>query len=208
MKPSFAEYNSIASDACQILAIAEIQYGDLSGAVCNELRAQQCRTLRLSLGAAILDVGHQLQNKSVGGSQMEESAIAKLKPALNEIYKKISDITSEMRQAVASKKSKSFLAEVLFSEKSDFSVYNLQRLQTNLSLLLHQEKEVSDRSYSYNGIRLATNIFMQPLNAVECETKANQKLSDFIAARVEQTVRIESQSHAALAEAPATVKKA
>ncbi len=196
MKPGFIEYNTVTADACQILAIAEIQYEDTAGAQCNIIRSQQCRTLRITLGNIILETGRQFQTDSGDSHQLEESAIGKLKSPLMELIKKLPGLISEMKIAADSNKGAGYLAKVLFCESSDWSLYNIHRLQNNLALLVHQERDPSVRPHGYNSNRIVTNIFMQPQSAIECENRANIKLGELIAARMEQTMAMAAAGQA------------
>ncbi|TAH36513.1 MAG: hypothetical protein EYC62_02390 [Alphaproteobacteria bacterium] len=190
MKPGFIEYNTVTADACQILAIAEIQYEDSAGAQCNIVRSQQCRTLRITLGNIILETGRQFQTDSGDSHQLEEAAIAKLKSPLMELIKKLPSLIAEMKIAADSGRGFGYLAKVLFCENADWSLYNINRLQNNLALLVHQERDPSVRPRGYNSNRIVTNIFMQPQSAIECESRANVKLAELIAARIEQTMAL------------------
>ncbi len=187
MKPGFIEYNTVVADACQILAIAEIQYADPLGVQHNTVRGQQCRTLRITLGSIVLETGREFGIRPADAHAIEESSITKLKPPLTELSKRLPDLVQEMKMAAYSGKGCSSLAKILFSESADWGLYNITRLQTNLALLAYQERESDVRPRGYNSNRIVTNIFMQPQSAVECESRANIKLIEMIASRVEQT---------------------
>lgn len=187
MKPSFTEYNAIVADACQILAIAEIQYGDLDGVHNNQLRAQFCRTLRISLGNSILEAGKQFQGKLAEPHIIEEKIIHQLKTPLSELGKKLPSLVKELRQVADSRQGQSFLAQILFSEANGHDAFGIQRLYNNLVLLAEQERKSRERSYGFGAPRLIANIFMQPYRAIECEWRANLKLAELIAARIDQT---------------------
>ncbi len=191
MKPSFFEYNNIAADACQILAVAEIQYSDENSPYHNAIRAQQCRTLRVTLGGIILEAGQQLQNNAGSIQEIEEKAIESLKMPLSELIKKMPVINAEMKVAANGNARISFLAKPLFSDKTEWGVFNIFRLQSNLALLVAQERELAPRPYNYATGKIVTNIFMQPYSAEECETRANKKLAEMIWNRKRQSMDME-----------------
>ena len=194
MKPGFTEYNTVGADACQILAIAEIQYLDPNGLISDEIRAQQCRSLRIALGAVILESTQMFHSKTLDAAAIEEQSIIKLYSPFLGLVKKLPQISSDMKSIATSQRGIGALAAVLFRDDNHWGIYNITRLQTNLAILLHQEKDILPRPISQNGGRVVTNLFMQPYHAIECEDRANVKLAEFIAARINQMSQIESKN--------------